>query len=300
MNDSHVGEVFLSPDEIQSLQLGEVLGKGSYGEVLAAKHPKTGHKYAVKIMSVSLDHEDRAYQDMREEIRILSLIRCPQIVRYFGADIGEGTLKIVMEMCELGSIGGLLRLCVGQSGLQEPQISYVAHSVLLGLAYLHAGKKIHRDVKAGNILLTRDLQVKLADFGISSELTNTWSKRTTSIGTPYWMAPETIKAHPYQTQVDIWSLGITCIEMAETVPPYHHLHPVRAMFAISTKPPTGLSEPSRWSTVFCAFVGSCLAQDAQKRPSADELLRHAFLLKRSQEALRVFSFSRPSGVPRGI
>merc|ERR1719320_1565662 len=116
-------------------------------------------------MNVSVDHE----MEMSEEIRMLSLIRCPEIVRYFGADVRDGTLKIVMELCELGSIGGLLRL-PGCQGLQEQQLSYVVHSVLQGLHYLHSGKKLHRDVKAGNILLTKDLHVKLADFGISSEL----------------------------------------------------------------------------------------------------------------------------------
>merc|ERR1719281_220698 len=124
------------------------------------------------------------------------------------------------------------------------------HEVLIGLKYLHDGKKIHRDVKAGNILITKAFRPKLADFGISCQLQNTWAKRNTQIGSPYWMAPEVIKGVAYNAKADIWSLGITCIEMAEAQPPYFHIPPMRAMFVISNKPPAGLTNTDAFSKDF--------------------------------------------------
>eukprot|EP00913_Durusdinium_trenchii_P013078 g12278.t1 len=151
--------------------------------------------------------------------------------------------------------------------------------VLRGLQYLHDGKKIHRDVKAGNILLTTAFQAKLADFGISCQLQNTWARRNTKIGSPYWMAPEVIKGEAYNAKADIWSLGITCIEMADGQPPYFHIPPTRAMFVISTKPPTGLPESSNCSNSskdFVDFVSACLTVDSTKRPPAQVLLQDPF------------------------
>ncbi|CAJ1337550.1 unnamed protein product [Effrenium voratum] len=148
--------------------------------------------------------------------------------------------------------------------------------VLLGLQYLHDGKKIHRDVKAGNILLTKAFQPKLADFGISCQLQNTWARRNTQIGSPYWMAPEVIKGEAYNATADIWSLGITCIEMADCHPPYYHIPPTRAMFVISTKPPTGLTDASNSSPDFVKFVSACLTVHSSERPPAQVLLQHPF------------------------
>eukprot|EP00439_Symbiodinium_sp_Y106_P033960 s3790_g4.t1 len=155
--------------------------------------------------------------------------------------------------------------------------------VLRGLQYLHDTKKIHRDVKAGNILLTGQFQPKLADFGISCQLQNTWARRNTQIGSPYWMAPEVIKGEAYNATADIWSLGITCIEMADCHPPYYHIPPTRAMFVISTKPPSGLPDPSKSSPEFVNFVSACLTVQSE-RPPAQVLLQHAFTQLTSEAA----------------
>eukprot|EP00435_Cladocopium_sp_Y103_P002764 s2454_g1.t1 len=157
------------------------------------------------------------------------------------------------------------------------------HRVLKGLQYLHIDKKIHRDVKAGNILLTNEFQAKLADFGISCQLQNTWARRNTQIGSPYWMAPEVIKGEAYNATADIWSLGITCIEMADCQPPYYHIPPTRAMFVISTKPPTGLPESSNSSPDFVRFVSACLTVHSSQRPPAQVLLQYPFIQLSEEE-----------------
>ena len=154
--------------------------------------------------------------------------------------------------------------------------------VLEGLAFLHDEKKIHRDVKAGNVMLNRNGYAKLGDFGVSAQLINSFSKKNSKIGTPYWMSPEVIMQTNYDSKCDIWSLGITCIEMAEGEPPNHNIRYFLVMKRIVNEPPTSLTHPERWSKEFNDFVRKCLTYDPNHRPSAKELLNHPFITKFSR------------------
>jgi len=280
-------DMILTDDEIHSLQFQKQIGEGSYGKVYRALVPSTGAIYAVKVVEICVEQDEScnpretsAYKTMLQEINVLKDSRsCPQIVQILGVEVPRDSypmrLMVVMEHCDHGSVSDILRKL--QSGLTEDEIRIIVGEVLLGLKYLHHDKKIHRDVKAGNILVTKDFCPKLADFGISCQLQNTWARRNTQIGSPYWMAPEVIKGVAYNTKADIWSLGITCIEMAEGQPPYFQIAPMRAMFVISNKPPTGLSDTSHFSKDFIDFVSRCLVVDATRRPSAQELLTQEFV-----------------------
>jgi len=163
-------------------------------------------------------------------------------------------------------------MTICEQTLTEEQIQVVVKQALLGLQYLHGQKKIHRDIKSGNILLTTDGDCKLADFGISAELSTTLAKRKTVVGTPYWMAPEVLLSTEYDSKADIWSLGITAIEMAEGEPPHSNVHPMRAIFMIPNSPPPTLRHTTEWSANFHNFLRKCLQKDPTKRPSATELL----------------------------
>eukprot|EP00824_Muranothrix_gubernata_P024162 TRINITY_DN6918_c0_g1_i2.p1 TRINITY_DN6918_c0_g1~~TRINITY_DN6918_c0_g1_i2.p1 ORF type:complete len:379 (-),score=80.67 TRINITY_DN6918_c0_g1_i2:42-1178(-) len=184
--------------------------------------------------------------------------------------------QIVMELCGAGSVGDLMKAT--DAPLEEEQISATLQATLKALSYLHSYKKIHRDVKAGNILLTNKGEAKLADFGVSTGY-STLTKRKTIIGTPFWMAPEVIQEAEHDSKADIWSLGITAIELAETVPPHSDVHPMRAIFMIPSRPPPILSTPDDWSEEFRDFIAACLVKDPSKRPSAEVLLNHPFVTK---------------------
>lgn len=180
-----------------------------------------------------------------------------------------------MELCEPGSISDCMRML--KSTLTESQIRAVCASVLLGLSYLHGRKYLHRDIKSANILLTREGQAKIADFGVSAQLSTIHSKRVTAIGAPFWMAPEVIKEEEYDGKADVWSLGISVIEMAEGKPPYHEVHPMRAIFMIPQKESPTFKDPSAWSADLVSFLSKCLVKDPNKRLSTEELLTHPFV-----------------------
>lgn len=139
---------------------------------------------------------------------------------------------------------------------------------------------IFRDIKAGNILLNSEGHAKLADFGVAGQLTDTMAKRNTVIGTPFWMAPEVIEEVGYDCVADIWSLGITALEMAEGKPPYGDIHPMRAIFMIPQKPPPSFRDPDRWTTEFIDFVSLCLVKNPEERATATDLLQHVFIKER--------------------
>ena len=197
------------------------------------------------------------------------------MVNYLGFHRSEDMVFIVMEYCGGGSAVDLLQAT--GAGLAENQIRYVLRETVEGLKYLHSIGKLHRDIKAGNILLTDDGEVKLADFGVAAELTKTVDKRTTFIGTPHWMAPEVVAEAQYDQSVDVWALGVTAIEMAETVPPHADVHPMRVIFKISREPPPRLSRPEDWSADFADFVAACAMKEPAERLPADALLQHPFL-----------------------
>jgi serine/threonine protein kinase len=180
-----------------------------------------------------------------------------------------------MEFCGGGSVSDCEDIL--DEPLTEEQIAIICRQSLRGLDYLHAQKKIHRDIKAGNILLTKTGDVKLADFGVSAQLTSTLSKKNSFIGTPYWMAPEVIEGEHYDYKCDVWSLGITAIEMAELLPPYSEIHPMRALFQIPKNPAPKLQDITKWTPEFQDFVQRCLVKLPKERASVKELLEHPFI-----------------------
>lgn len=287
MSQSQKFSEFLSSSEdpTKLFTLQEILGKGSYGTVYKAVGTGIGGMVdTVAIKIIALDAKDDL-EDVRAEIEILAECNHPNIVNYLGSYQKDGNLWIVMEYCGAGSINGMCKQ-LGMS-LTENQIALVCREALKGLQYFHSQKKIHRDIKGGNILLTDNGEVKLADFGVSAKLENTFSKRNTFAGSPYWMAPEIIVgSSTYNSKADIWSLGITAIEMAETVPPYADMHPIRALFEIpKDKPPT--LKDNHWSANFVDFLSKCLIFDQTKRLSAEELLQHKFVTNCKSKAVLV-------------
>ena len=263
------------------------IGKGSYGSVYKAIHKESRQVVAIKKVPFDL-------QDMLKEIYVMQECDSPHIVKYFGTYFKGSDLWIVMEFCGAGSILDIMKLRgrAASDGSNRPQvktfheteIATIFRGTLKGLEYLHQNKKIHRDIKAGNILLTFEGNAKLADFGVAAQLNNTIAKRFTSIGTPLWMAPEVIQEIGYDCVADIWSLGITALEMAEGKVPYMEMHPVRAMFKIPDNPPPTFSHPDTWSSEFIEFVSKCLVKNPHQRSSASDLLKDEFIQKMSKSS----------------
>jgi serine/threonine kinase 4 len=271
MQDLNIQDVVSNHEDPEEMfQLLEKLGEGSYGSVHKGLHISSGTIVAIKIVPINNE-----IASLKKEISILKQCRHPNIVGYIGSYIKKANLWLIMEYCSAGSVADLIK--VTKRTLDEVQIASVCQAVLRGLEYLHDNKKIHRDIKAGNVLLDHKGIAKLADFGVSAQLANTMSKKDTVIGTPYWMSPEVISRSLYNKKTDIWSLGITAIEMAEGEPPYSHIHPVRAMFVIQKNPARTLTETNKWSNEFNDFVRKCLTIDPKQRPTAKELLIHSFI-----------------------
>ncbi|XP_066269571.1 serine/threonine-protein kinase 3-like [Branchiostoma lanceolatum] len=256
------------PEEV--FDVLEKLGEGSYGSVFKAMHKESGQVLAIKQVPVDTD-----LQEIIKEISIMQQCDSEYVVRYFGSYFKNSDLWIVMEYCGAGSVSDIMKL--RNKTLTEDEIAAITSMVLKGLEYLHFMRKIHRDIKAGNILLNTEGDAKLADFGVAGQLTDTMAKRNTVIGTPFWMAPEVIQEIGYDCLADIWSLGITALEMAEGKPPYADIHPMRAIFMIPTKPPPTFRNPEKWSQEFIDFVSQCLVKNPQQRPSATQLLQHPFI-----------------------
>merc|ERR1719328_1080682 len=256
------------------------LGEGSYGSVFKALHKESKQILAIKQVPVDTD-----LQDIIKEISIMQQCDSPYVVKYYGSYFKNTDLWIVMEYCGAGSVLDIMKLRglywnmpKGEvKTLSEEEIATVLSDTLKGLEYLHLRKKIHRDIKAGNILLNMEGHAKLADFGVSGQLTDTMAKRNTVIGTPFWMAPEVIQEIGYDCVADIWSLGITALEMAEGKAPYAEIHPMRAIFMIPTKPPPSFSQPDKWSPGFIDFVSRRLVKKPDSRATASELLQHDFI-----------------------
>ena len=214
-------------DPTALLELQEKVGEGSYGSVYRATYLRTGKDVAVKILPADSD-----MAPLQREIMILKQCNSPHIVRYFGTYVKDTDLWISMEYCNAGSVSDLME--AAGITLAEAHIAAICRSALRGLEYLHAQRKIHRDIKAANIMLNDLGEAKLADFGVAARYSSTHSKRNTVVGTPFWMAPEVIQMTDYDGLADIWSLGITVIEMAEGAPPRADMHPFRAIFQVSS------------------------------------------------------------------
>ncbi|XP_030000883.1 misshapen-like kinase 1 isoform X5 [Sphaeramia orbicularis] len=264
-------------------ELVEVVGNGTYGQVYKGRHVKTGQLAAIKVMEVTEEEEE----EIKLEINMLkSYSHHRNIATYYGAFIKKGPagqdhqLWLVMEYCGAGSVTDLVKKTKGNC-LKEDWIAYICREVLRGLSHLHSHHVIHRDIKGQNVLLTENAEVKLVDFGVSAQLDKTIGRRNTFIGTPYWMAPEVIACDEnpeatYDYRSDLWSLGITALEMAEGAPPLCDMHPMRALFLIPRNPPPKLKS-KKWSKRFLSFVDSCLVKNHLHRPTTDVLLRHAFI-----------------------
>ncbi|XP_068130057.1 misshapen-like kinase 1 isoform X6 [Hyperolius riggenbachi] len=264
-------------------ELVEVVGNGTYGQVYKGRHVKTGQLAAIKVMDVTEDEEE----EIKQEINMLKKYSHHRnIATYYGAFIkksppgNDDQLWLVMEFCGAGSVTDLVKNTKGNA-LKEDCIAYICREILRGLSHLHAHKVIHRDIKGQNVLLTENAEVKLVDFGVSAQLDRTVGRRNTFIGTPYWMAPEVIACDEnpdatYDYRSDIWSLGITAIEMAEGAPPLCDMHPMRALFLIPRNPPPKLKS-KKWSKKFIEFIDTCLIKNYLNRPPTEQLLKYPFI-----------------------
>lgn len=261
------------PEEI--FEMLEKLGEGSYGVVCKCRHKQDGKIYAVKV--IEMEGEDDSA--IAREIEILKECNSETVVRYGGCYRKGDTLLIAMEYCDGGSVQDIVR--IAKRKCTEQEISAVIAQVLQALVYLHSHHIMHRDIKSGNILLTRNGEAKLADFGVSARLNSTLQKKNTVIGSPYWMAPEIISKtnDGYDSRADIWSLGITAIEMADSEPPRYDIHFARVIFIIPQQPPPTLKHPREWSDEFVDFTTKCLKKDPAERPTARELMQHPFVQK---------------------
>ncbi|RMC18563.1 hypothetical protein DUI87_04455 [Hirundo rustica rustica] len=317
-NSSMIGLESLA-DPSDTWEIIETIGKGTYGKVYKVANKKDGSLAAVKILDPVSDVDE----EIEAEYNILQFLpNHPNVVRFYGmfykADqyVG-GQLWLVLELCNGGSVTELVKgLLKSGRRLDEAIISYILYGALLGLQHLHNNRIIHRDVKGNNILLTTEGGVKLVDFGVSAQLTSTRLRRNTSVGTPFWMAPECFHEstanlqitegpksimtfqsnivcfgvlvcdviaceqqydYSYDARCDVWSLGITAIELGDGDPPLFDMHPVKTLFKIPRNPPPTLLHPEKWCRGFNHFISQCLIKDFEKRPSVTHLLEHPFI-----------------------
>jgi serine/threonine protein kinase len=258
-----------APEE--ALANTSMIAEGVSGNVFVAELVEAQMEVACKIIPFSAKEKLKI---LHNEIVIMKKSRHKNFVEFFAAYASTDSIYLVMELMDAGSLTDILTNTVSYH-LGEPEMAYIAHQVLSALSFLHKHDRVHRDIKSDNILFNVRGEVKVADFGRTAQL-KPGEKRHSIVGTPYWMAPEIIKSWPYDTSADIWSLGIVCMEMAQGEPPYMNMEPLQAMYEIATTGVPDLKDPGKHSKDLRAFVHACLQLDAPLRPSAKDLLKHAW------------------------
>lgn len=247
------------------------IGKGSFGDVYRGVDVLTDEVVAIKV--IDLESADEEIDEIRQEISVLSECQSPFITRYISSFTTEHELNIVMEYMGGGSVRDLLAM----GPIDEQYVAVITREMLRAVEYLHDSGKIHRDIKAANVLLTEKGEPKMADFGVTAKLTNTMQRRNTFVGTPYWMSPEVIQQADYNEKADIWSIGITVYEMATQEPPHHDVHPMKALFLIPKHPPPSLNDLPHLSKAIKEFVSLCCQKEWMKRPTVKELMKTKFI-----------------------
>lgn len=267
------------PLDFSQYELQQLIGRGATSEVFVAKCKSNGVQLAMKV--IDLESCPIEIEHLRREVAFWSRSQHSNVVNYFGSFVNGSVLYIMMEYMSGGSVYEIMRFAYPRGFQDESQIAIILREVLKALAYFHENKQIHRDIKAGNVLMNDQGEIKIGDFGISADMLEQGQRkraRYTVIGTPCYMAPEVLNAtHGYSEKADIWSLGITAIELALGSAPYSNLYPVEVIVRITNNPPPSLPDDGHFSSAFKDFVKCCLHKDPTKRSTAHELLNHKFV-----------------------